>query len=78
MLAATHRTRTRLLNLHTVQSGETVPVMGMIRKTLSVSTLGLVKYTSKREALTKQASAQARLARAETRAVRRQVRRPKD
>ena len=40
--------------------------MGLIRKSLAVSTLGGVKYTSKREAQTKNASAQARLAKAET------------
>lgn len=49
--------------------------MGMIRKLVSVSTLGAVKYTSRREAQTKATAAQARLARAETKAVRRQSRR---
>jgi len=41
-----------------------------MRKMASVSTLGAVKYTSRREAQTKAAAAQARLARAETRAAR--------
>jgi hypothetical protein len=36
--------------------------MGLIRKTASLSTLGAVKYTSKREAQTKAALAQAKLA----------------
>ena len=36
--------------------------MGLIRKTASLSTLGAVKYTSKREAQTKAAAAQARAA----------------
>jgi protein involved in temperature-dependent protein secretion len=46
--------------------------MGIIRKSLAVSTLGGIKYTSKREATTKNASAQARLAKAETKAVKAQ------
>lgn len=36
--------------------------MGLIRKAMSVSSLGAVKYTSKREAQTKKAIAEARLA----------------
>jgi hypothetical protein len=36
--------------------------MGLIRKAASLSTLGAVKYTSRREAETKAASAEARLA----------------
>jgi hypothetical protein len=36
--------------------------MGLIRKSLSVSTLGAVKYTSRREAETKQRIAEARFA----------------
>jgi hypothetical protein len=36
--------------------------MGLIRKLTSVSTGGAVKYTSRREAQTKAASAEARLA----------------
>lgn len=40
--------------------------MAIMRKLASVSTLGAVKYTSRREAQTKAASAQAREARAET------------
>jgi|SoimicmetaTmtLPB_FD_contig_121_62891_length_1219_multi_3_in_0_out_0_1 hypothetical protein len=39
--------------------------MGLIRKAASVSTLGGVKYTSRREAQTKAASAQASAARAD-------------
>jgi endonuclease I len=39
--------------------------MGLLRKTASLSTLGAVKYTSRREAQTKAASAQARVAREE-------------
>jgi hypothetical protein len=46
--------------------------LGLIRKATSLSTLGGVKYTSKREAQTMNASAQARLARAETTAVKAQ------
>jgi hypothetical protein len=37
--------------------------MGLLRKTASLSTLGAVKYTSRREAQTKEAIANARLAR---------------
>jgi len=48
--------------------------MGLMRKMTSVSTLGGVKYTSKREAQTKNASAQARLAKAETKALKGQAR----
>ena len=48
--------------------------MGLIRKIASASTLGGVKYTSKREALTKAASAQARQAKAETRLLEEQAR----
>ena len=51
--------------------GETT--VGIIRKSLAVSTLGGVKYTSKREAQTKNASAQARLAKAETKALKGQA-----
>jgi hypothetical protein len=47
--------------------------MGIIRKSLAVSTLGGVKYTSKREATTKNASAQARLAKAETKLIKAQT-----
>ena len=43
--------------------------MGLIRKTASLSTLGGVKYTSRREAQTKAALAQAKLAKAERKAV---------
>ena len=39
--------------------------MGLIRKTLSASTLGGVKYTSRREAETKEHLANARLANAQ-------------
>jgi hypothetical protein len=39
--------------------------MGMIRKAASLSSLGAVKYTSKREAQTKEAIANARLANAQ-------------
>ena len=39
--------------------------MGLLRKTASLSTLGAVKYTSRREAQTKAASAQARVAKEE-------------
>lgn len=45
--------------------------MGMIRKTASVCTFGLVKFTSRREAQTKQALAQAKLYRAQARATER-------
>jgi hypothetical protein len=55
--------------------------MGLFRKAVSVSTLGAVKYTSRREAQTKQALAEAKyaraqekLTRAETRAAREAVR----
>lgn len=44
--------------------------MGLIRKTMAVSTLGAVKYTSRREAQTKEAIANARLANAQAEAVR--------
>ena len=47
--------------------------MGLIRKMTSVSTLGGVKYTSKREAQTKAAHAQGKLAREEAKLVRGQV-----
>ena len=40
--------------------------MGLIRKLASVSTLGGIKYTSRREAQTKAALAEARRAAAET------------
>jgi hypothetical protein len=43
--------------------------MGLIRKMASASTLGGVKYTSRREAQTKAALEQARLAKAERRAL---------
>lgn len=43
--------------------------MGLIRKMMSVSTAGGVKYTSKREAQTKQAIAEARLLKAQTEAI---------
>lgn len=49
--------------------------MGLIRKVTSASTLGAVKYTSKREAQTKAAIAQARLADAETKRVNAEARR---
>ena len=39
--------------------------MGLLRKATSLSTLGGVKYTSRREAQTKNAAAQAKLARQE-------------
>lgn len=42
--------------------------MGLIRKTASVFTLGGVKYTSRREAETKRALAEAKLAKAQRRA----------
>ena len=48
--------------------------MGLIRKTLSVSTVGGVKYTSRREAQTKAASAQARAANQETKQLKAQAR----
>jgi len=41
--------------------------MGLIRKALSVSSLGGVKYTSKREAQTKQALAETKLVNAQRR-----------
>lgn len=44
--------------------------MGLIRKAASVSTLGGVKYTSRREAETKERIANARLANAQAGAVR--------
>ena len=47
--------------------------MGLMRKMTSVSTGGAVKFTSKREAQTKNASAQARLAKAETKALKGQA-----
>ena len=43
--------------------------MGLIRKAASVSTLGGVKYTSRREAATKASLAAARLAKAEEKQV---------
>lgn len=51
--------------------------MGIMRKLTSVSTLGAVKYTSRREAQTKAASAQAREARAETKLLKEQTRQVK-
>jgi hypothetical protein len=42
--------------------------MGILRKTASLSTLGGVKYTSRREAETKERLAQARLAKAQAKA----------
>ena len=47
--------------------------MGLLRKTASVSTLGGVKYSSRREAQTKAAHAQARAADAEARLLREQA-----
>lgn len=44
--------------------------MGLIRKLSSVSTLGAVKYTSRREAETKERIANARLANAQAEQVR--------
>jgi hypothetical protein len=46
--------------------------VGLLRKTMSVSTLGGVKYTSRREAQTKAASAQARAANEEAKLARAQ------
>ena len=46
--------------------------MGLIRKTASVSTFGAVKFTSRREAQTKRAIAEARLANAQAEAIREQ------
>jgi hypothetical protein len=43
--------------------------MGLIRKTASLSTLGAVKYTSRREAQTKAALEEAKLAKAQRRAL---------
>jgi hypothetical protein len=43
--------------------------MGLIRKTASLSTLGAVKYTSRREAQTKAALEDARMTRAQRRAL---------
>ncbi len=51
--------------------------MGIMRKLTSVSTLGAVKYTSRREAQTKAASAQAREARAETKLLKEQTKQVK-
>jgi hypothetical protein len=48
--------------------------MGLIRKMASASTLGGVKYTSKREAQTKEAQAAARLANAQAKHARQQGR----
>jgi hypothetical protein len=45
--------------------------MGLIRKAMSLSTLGGIKYTSKREAQTKAALAQAKLLKAERKALKR-------
>lgn len=45
--------------------------MGLLRKIMSASTLGAVKYTSKREAQTKAALEAARLAKAQRKAARR-------
>lgn len=47
--------------------------MGLMRKLTSVSTLGGVKYTSKREAQTKAAHAQGKLARQEAKLVKAQL-----
>jgi hypothetical protein len=44
--------------------------MGLIRKAASASTLGAVKFTSRREAQTKEAIAHARLANAQADAIR--------
>ena len=46
--------------------------MGLLRKATSVSTLGGVKYTSKREAATKASLAEARLADAQAKQVKKQ------
>lgn len=43
--------------------------MGLTRKLMSASTLGAVKYTSKREAQTKAALAEAKLAKAQAKAL---------
>ena len=43
--------------------------MGLIRKMASVSTLGGIKYTSKREAQTKAALEEAKLAKAQRKAL---------
>ena len=48
--------------------------MGLFRKAVSVSTLGGVKYTSKREAETKRALAEAKLLKAQRKAARRAAR----
>ena len=45
--------------------------MGLTRKLMSASTLGGVKYTSKREAQTKAALAEAKLAKAQAKALKR-------
>lgn len=47
--------------------------MGLIRKAASVSTLGAVKYTSRKEAQTKAALAEARLAKEQAKAVKAQA-----
>lgn len=47
--------------------------MGLIRKAVSVSTLGAVKYTSRREAQTKRALAEAKLAKAQAKAAKRNI-----
>jgi hypothetical protein len=52
--------------------------MGLVRKLSSVSTLGGVKYTSKREAQTKAAHAQGKLARQEAKLVKAQLAEQKD
>lgn len=48
--------------------------MGLFRKAASISTLGGVKYTSKREAETKRAIAEAKLLKAQRRATKRAAR----
>jgi hypothetical protein len=48
--------------------------MGMIRKTASVCTFGMVKFTSRREAETKEAQAKARACRAQADLYRAQAR----
>jgi hypothetical protein len=47
--------------------------MGFMRKMASISTLGAIKYTSKREAETKYQLQQAKLAKAQRKAVKRGV-----
>lgn len=50
--------------------------MGLIRKTVSVATFGAVKFTSRREADTKNALAQARLAREQASQIKKQAAEP--